>query len=44
MARDGTSKIYRLPTGEEVNDKQVDLSRFASPVREGRHLRNRRDW
>lgn len=41
---DGTSKIASLPSGADVNAKIVDLSRFVTPLKEGRHMLNRRDW
>lgn len=43
MANDNTSK-KGLITAAEINDKFVDASRFQTPLREGRHLKNRRDW
>ncbi len=44
MMNDGTSKIKRLPSANDVNDKIVDLSRFETPITSGRHNKNRRDW
>jgi hypothetical protein len=42
-APDGTGKIGIIQV-HEVNAKGVDLSRFAYPIKSGRHNINRRDW